>query len=288
MKSLMTRVGALALMTLRELLRQNIVYGMLIPSMLLLGFLPFFAQLNFDQQLKFMRDFSYGTMSLFGVFLAIIATAQSVSHDRDHKTILTILAKPMHRWEYLLGKMLGIAGLLLGVLLFLTLFSIVVFRFQENQLVSIAISVSPTELTSDQIQLVRSQILNPQLLIAVGILYFKLLLITAFTLLLSTVATSSLFTIFCSFMIYLIGHLQSTAKEWIASAENISFLVKGAIAIASVLVPDMTIFEGVDQILVSGSGSWNLLVQPMVYTAINLAWILGLATWLMESQELRS
>lgn len=286
MKTVLLQIQTLAHLTIRDLLRQNIIYLLLIPALLMISSLTFFAQLNFEQQLKFMRDFCFGTMSFFGVFLAIIATAQSFAQDHQQKTLLPLFAKPIHRWEYLVGKMLGISLLLAGVLFILTLFSIGIFKFQEMTLISLASGVSIPDLNLETIQKYRAQILNPALLIAVGILYLKLLLVVGFTLLLSTVATSSLFTIFCSFMIYGVGHLQSTAREWLASQESASYFIKFVTAFASVIIPDMSFFESTDQILISGTAQIIQLQQPLLYVGINLLWILGLATWMIESREL--
>ncbi|MES2309147.1 MAG: ABC transporter permease subunit [Verrucomicrobiota bacterium] len=287
MKSLLIRLYTLSVLTVRELLRQNVLYLILIPALLTLLTLPLFANLTFEEQIKFMRDFCFGTMSVFGIFLAIIATAQSVANDIEQKTILTVLAKPMGRWEYLMGKGLGIGFVTFLALLILGLLSAGLFFLQEPKLFESAAANATQPLTPQDWQELHHQLWNPALLIAMGILYLKLLLVIGFTLLLSTVASSSLFTIFTSLMIYMIGHLQSTAREWATSVDSVSIGVKWAIRIAAVLLPDMSFYEGADRILLGTGASWMLWIQPLSYTLLNLAWMLGLATWLLESRDFR-
>ena len=52
-------------------------------------------------------------MSIFTSLLAIIATARLISQDVEERTIYSILAKPVSRIEYLIGKLAGVL-LLLG------------------------------------------------------------------------------------------------------------------------------------------------------------------------------
>jgi ABC-type Na+ efflux pump permease subunit len=287
MKSLFVRLCTLSILTIRELMRQNVLYLILIPALLTLLTLPLFASLTFEEQIKFMRDFSFGTMSLFGIFLAIIATAQSVANDIEQKTILTILAKPMGRWEYLLGKGIGIGFVTFLALLILGSFTALLFFFQEPKLLESAAAHATQPLTPEDGVRLHHQLWNPALLTAVGILYLKLLLMIGFTLLLSTVASSLLFTIFTSLMIYVIGHLQSSAREWSTSVDGVSVGLKWAISFAAVIMPDMSFYEGADRILLGATATASIWVQPLTYTLLNLAWLLGLATWLLESRDFR-
>ena len=54
-----------------------------------------------------LKDVSLGAMSIFTSLLAIVATAQLLPRDLEDRTIYTILAKPVPRYEYLIGKLAG-------------------------------------------------------------------------------------------------------------------------------------------------------------------------------------
>ena len=59
-----------------------------------------------------LKDVSLGAMSIFTWLLAVLATAMLLPKDIEDRTLYTILAKPVPRFEYLLGKLLGVLALL--------------------------------------------------------------------------------------------------------------------------------------------------------------------------------
>ena len=65
-------------------------------------------------ELKFIADFGFGGMFFFGSVLAVVMTAQLFFSEIDNRTALTLLAKPLSRAEFLLGKFFG-AWAVLGV-----------------------------------------------------------------------------------------------------------------------------------------------------------------------------
>lgn len=108
------RVAALAGNTLTELVRLKVFYFLLIFALLLIGNSLFMARLSFQQEFQVLKDVSLGAMSIFTSLLAIVASAQLIPRDVEDRTIYTILAKPVPRYEYLIGKLAGVL-LLLGL-----------------------------------------------------------------------------------------------------------------------------------------------------------------------------
>ncbi len=58
-------------------------------------------------ELKFLADFGFGGLFLFGSILGVVMTAQLFFAEIDNRTALTLLAKPLSRAEFLAGKFLG-------------------------------------------------------------------------------------------------------------------------------------------------------------------------------------
>src|SRR5919109_5381157 len=107
------RVFAITTNTLTELTRLRVFYVLLIFALLLIGSSVFLARLTFQQEFQILKDVSLGAMSIFTSLLAIVATARLIPQDIEDRTVYTILAKPVPRWEYLLGKLFGVLLLLL-------------------------------------------------------------------------------------------------------------------------------------------------------------------------------
>ena len=175
------------------------------------------ARFTFQQEFQILKDVSLGAMSIFTSLLAIVATARLIPQDFEDRTVYTILAKPVPRFEYLLGKLAGVLLLIaigivaMGALFFLVLYARehTVMRETVRQMAN-----APPEQLTTALRDLRAAAFHPDLLSVIGIIYAKACLLAALTLLVSTFATSNLFTIVVMVFIYFIGHLQAIAREY--------------------------------------------------------------------------
>src|SRR5215211_9000257 len=106
------RIAAITSNTLTELTRLKVFYVLLVFGLLLIGSSAFMAQFSFQQEFQILKDVSLGAISIFTSLLAIVATARLLPQDIEDRTVYTILAKPVPRFEYLLGKIAGVLLLL--------------------------------------------------------------------------------------------------------------------------------------------------------------------------------
>lgn len=116
-----TRLGVVAKGTLKEVIRQPIfvLVTVIAAVFLLLNLvIPFFA---FEDETKMYIDCSLSTMLLAGLFVTIWTAASSVSEEVEAKTAMTMLSKPIMRWQFILGKYLGIVQSAMWMLIVLTL-----------------------------------------------------------------------------------------------------------------------------------------------------------------------
>lgn len=108
------RVIALAQNTLLELVRMRVFYFMLLFALLVIGSSLFTVQFSFQEQFQVLKDVGLGAISIFSWLLGLLCTALLLPKDTEDRTLYTILAKPVPRFEYLLGKLLGVF-LLIGI-----------------------------------------------------------------------------------------------------------------------------------------------------------------------------
>src|SRR5216110_2811245 len=108
----LSRILTITRNTLIELTRLKVFYVLLVFALLLIGSSIFMAQFTFQQEFQILKDVSLGAMSIFTSLLAIVATARLIPQDIEDRTVYTILAKPVPRLEYLLGKIAGVILLL--------------------------------------------------------------------------------------------------------------------------------------------------------------------------------
>ena len=107
-----SRIAAIIGNTLLGLTRLKIFYVLLLFALLLIGSSIFMAQMTFQQEFQVLKDIALGGMSIFTSLLAVLATARLLPQDVEDRTAYTILAKPVSRFEYLMGKLLGVLLLL--------------------------------------------------------------------------------------------------------------------------------------------------------------------------------
>ena len=108
----LARIGAITANTLTELTRLRVFYVLLVFALLLIGSSIFMAQFSFQQEFQILKDISLGAISIFTSLLAIVSTARLLPQDLEDRTVYTILAKPVPRFEYVVGKIAGVLLLL--------------------------------------------------------------------------------------------------------------------------------------------------------------------------------
>jgi ABC-type transport system involved in multi-copper enzyme maturation permease subunit len=109
----MGRILSIASTTFRESIRNRTVLGILLLALGLIVSALLLAELSLDQRLRVMIDWGLFCVSIFGVALAILIGVSLVQKEVRRKTLYVILSRPIHRWQYIVGKYLGLALTLL-------------------------------------------------------------------------------------------------------------------------------------------------------------------------------
>lgn len=246
------RVLAITTNTLTDLTRQKIFYFVLIFALLLIGSSVFMARLSFQQEFQILKDVSLGAMSILTSLLAIVATARLIPQDTEDRTVYTILAKPVPRIEYLLGKLAGVLLLLaIGIIVMSVLFFAVLYMREQTVLNETLrqMSAAPREQLDAALNAVRASALNTNIFLAIGVIYWKACLLAALTLFVSTFATTNLFTIVVMVFIYFIGHLQATAREYWLQEHSATWITRSFLAIVALIFPDLQAFNLIDDVV---------------------------------------
>src|SRR5881296_1598102 len=270
-----SRIRAITVNTLTELTRLKVFYVLLVFALLLIGSSMFVAQFTFQQEFQILKDVSLGAMSIFTSLLSIVATARLIPQDIEDRTVYTILAKPVPRFEYLLGKIAGVLLLLaISTAVMGGAFLLVLYMREQAVLHATLRHMSgvPREQVDDALRVIRSSALNIDIFPGIVIIYLKACLLAALTLFVSTFATTNIFTIVVMAFIYFIGHLQATAREYWLQEHSSGLLTRVFLAIVALLFPDLQAFNLVDDIVAGTAISLGLFFKTALlgifYTAI--------------------
>jgi ABC-2 type transport system permease protein len=270
-----SRLFAITSNTLTELTRLKVFYVLLVFGLLLIGSSIFMAQFSFQQEFQILKDVSLGAISMFTSLLAIVATARMLPQDIEDRTLYTILAKPVPRFEYVVGKIAGVLLLLaISTLLMVAAFLAVLYMREQAVLHATArqMASAPPDQLADALRAVRVSAFNIDLIPGIIIIFVKACLLTALTLFISTFATSTIFTIVVMVFVYFIGHLEATAREYWLHEHGSGLITRSFLAIVALLFPDLQAFNLVDDIVAGAAISLAVFARTALlgvfYTVI--------------------
>ncbi|MBN2134221.1 MAG: ABC transporter permease [Acidobacteria bacterium] len=171
---------ALALNTFKEAIRSKILYLFFIFGLFMVLGSRVISLLVIDDPVKIIKDFGLGSIHFFSILIVIILGIDLVSKEIEKKTIYNILSKPIRRWEFLLGKILGMLLTIAIVLLVMFIIFIILLW-------------------------IRTGTLHLEYTGVVYMILLECLILTSFALLFSTVA-SQLFSTLFTLGIFIAGH----------------------------------------------------------------------------------
>ncbi len=247
------RIWTLATATVTQLLRMKILFFLLAFSVLVVAAGFAFPVLNPEQQLKLLKDVSFGALQVFSLVIAIVATALLLPRDLEDRTLYTILSKPVPRHEYLLGKLLGVLLLIgAGLLLMDLAFSAVLWLREKLLLAQIiqALEAKTPEAVAQLEAIVSKHGLTWSLHLGVLAVFWKAAVVAALALMISCFASSTLFTVVVTFCIVIIGHGQGLIREYFLQGGTLAEPVKKLLsALLAIVTPDLGVFDVVDNVI---------------------------------------
>jgi hypothetical protein len=272
------RIGVITMHTFTQLVRMKVFYFLGVFAVILLGSNLFGIQdlgrpeLEGTDVLRSIRSWSLGTMTLFSVVLAVVATALLLPKDVEDRTLYTILAKPVPRLDYLIGKFGGVLLLLFVSLVVMDLLMSGVLAFRTHRLVAEQVAdLTRREWPADEIEAVRREILAQgatwSLHGAVVAVFLRAAVMASIALLISTLSTSTLFTTITGFLIYFIGNFQADARAVYFGA-GFSPLERIAGMAVAVIFPDFQLFNVIDAV-----------IEGELFPAGRMAMLLGLSAF---------
>jgi Cu-processing system permease protein len=245
------RVWAIALNTFREAVRIRVLYGILV---LLVGanlMTLVLGQLAISEQARVTRDVGLAGISLFGSLTAIFLGVFLLYTEVQRRTIHTIVSKPIERWEFVIGKYLGMA-LVLSVLV--AVFAVAMVLMLAWQGIAITDAIPK----------------------AIVLAWFEVLTVAAIAIFFSSFSTPFLSGIF-ALALWAIGRV---TPELEAAARDASPAISWTAKITLQIVPDLHLFsvsgrvvEGAHVSVHADFVSWGYIAIAAGHATL---WIVGL------------
>jgi hypothetical protein len=283
------QITAIARNTFTELVRQKVFYIILVFALCAIGSSALMARLTFQEEFQMLKDVCLGAMSIFTSLLAILATANFLPKDLEERTIYSLLSKPVPRFVYLLGKLAGIILLLLlFTLLMSAVFCLVLWLRERSVLAETRAQFTdgPSDERAAALKAITDATFNINLLPGILVIFVKSALLASLTLLISTFATSSLFTVMIAAAVYFIGHLQSTAREYWLQGVEIKWGTRVVVGLIALLFPDLQTFNLADDVIAGASIPLGIFLETFALGWLYVAVYFAVAAFIFAGREL--
>ena len=263
MSRLFVQLLSLSKITFLESIRHRALIGLLTVALAFMGFSLVLSALALrDQALRVVTNFGVFSLSFLGVVIAIILGVILVYKEIERKTIYTVLAKPVPRPLFVLGKYLGLAAMLVVTLSLLAgaWFMVVMFRGGEPGI--------------DHIY-------------AVTLIFGEVLLVTSVAVFFSTFASPILSGIF-TFGFFLIGRSVPVIEHMLARRTGLFVDVPGLRPMGELLVtgfPDLTVFQASNELLHGIPISTSYVVQALGYSCSYSVVLLSLGVLIFQRRD---
>ncbi|MDP4611706.1 MAG: ABC transporter permease [Opitutales bacterium] len=232
------RIRFIAGNTFLEAVRQKFFNSLLLISIALLASSTFFQQFDFGtNELKFITDFGFGALFFFGSILSVTATTQLFFNEIENRTALTMLAKPIHKLEFLAGKFFGAHMLMLCFTAVITLVLAGMLYWRETELMA---------RLGDAF--IDGRLVNYSDIFVFGLLqWMKFGVLTAITLFIASFSNTNLYTIVVSFFVLIICQLQYIARDAYSTME--AGIGRWLVQFLGLIFPNFQLFNIGDQLV---------------------------------------
>lgn len=101
-------VGPVAVNTFREAVRDRVLYNLVVFALLMIGAAILVGQISIGIERLVIINLGLSAISVFGLVMAIFIGVGLVYKEIEKRTLYSLLAKPIRRWEFLVGKYAGL------------------------------------------------------------------------------------------------------------------------------------------------------------------------------------
>jgi ABC-type transport system involved in multi-copper enzyme maturation permease subunit len=253
------RIQTLAVNTVREAVRNKVLYVLLFFALVLIATGVVLSTLSYVERERILQDIGLASIRLFGAAIAIFVGVGLIHKEVERRTIFTILSKPVSRTEFLLGKFAGLV---------VTLWIQVAIMGATFAAVSWLAGAPVTREHGEAILLCAGEL---AVLVAVATLF-------------SSFTTPMLASLFGAGF-YVVGHLTRDLRA--VGAQSGSPLAEQATALLHRVLPDLEAFNASLEAVHGLPIPWAAVWQPLLYGACYAAGLLLVAALIFERRDFR-
>ncbi len=255
----MKAIRAIAVNTFKEAIRNKILYSLIFFAFIMMLISLVLDQATVGQRNKIIKDLGLGSINLFGIIIAIVVGINLVYQEIENRTIYPLLAKPVKRGQYLLGKYFGILLTLFVETLLMSFFLFLLVLFYEGRI-------------------------DFYLLLSLATIFIEIAVISAVAIFFSSFSTPFLSGMF-TFAIYIIGHLTEYLKQF--GNDSGSFLLEKITLFFYYVLPNLERFNFKAEAVYHLSVENDKLVLTILYGVIYITTLMILSVVNFERRDFK-
>jgi Cu-processing system permease protein len=267
------RIWLVAWHVLKQNIRDRVLYSIAAFALLLVGASLALAQITAGQDLKIIKDLGLAAIELGGVLMSVFIGVSLVAHEIDRRSIFPVLAKPLPRWEFIVGKYAGLV-LTIGINVAALTGALYLMLLWMGSTAAANVRLSWEAPAAD-----------PRLMIAVVLITAELALLTAIALFFSTFSSSAMLSAALTVGLFIAG-VESDALRQVSRTIDAPALGR-VVSTAGWIVPAFSIFdvkaEVVHGLPIPAARIGLALTYAVVYSAVAV----GAAVLIFSRREFR-
>jgi ABC-type transport system involved in multi-copper enzyme maturation permease subunit len=256
-----TRIIPIAVHAFKESVREKVLYNLVLFAILLIAAGVLVGAISVGVDEIVLINLGLTAISVFGLVIAIFIGISLVSKEIERRTIYNVLSRPVSRWEFIIGKYLGLILTLLVNTAIMTGAFYIVLWWQKKRLGTE--EAAPLE--------------------AIYFILLQLALVVALALLFSTISTPVLSAIL-SLTLYVIGNFLGDLREFgeHSGSVTVKLLSRGL----ALILPDFGAFSSI-----AGAAHGRLipgyrLLSNSLYALLYVTVLVSGAILIFEEREL--
>jgi ABC-type transport system involved in multi-copper enzyme maturation permease subunit len=267
------KIYSIALITLKDGLRNRVLYGVLLASLFLIIMSIFLSGLFMRDIMKVILDICLSAVSVGGLLVPFFIAITHLSGDLEKRTIYTLLSTPVSRNQYILGKYFGLSALafiIMSILTIATLLSVygATFLYPAYFFPSLPIT---------------------QILVVSLLAFAANLMLTSCTMLWCTITTSSFLATLLTLSTYIVGQTVEDIVRFIAAkveGVDISPVIAYATKVILYIFPNLGAFDFKQYAAHGLSLPVTETLLLFLYAAVYISIMLLLSTAMFKNRDL--
>lgn len=254
--------SVVAVNTFREAVRDRVLYNLVVFALVMIGAAILVGQVSIGIDRLVIINLGLSAISLIGLVMAVFIGVGLVYKEIEKRTLYSLLAKPVRRWEFLVGKYFGLLLTLAVNTSFMTLGLAAALYYVGRPFVRSDVSV----------------------LVAVYFILLELALVTALALFFSCFSSPMLSTVF-TLTIYVTGIFANDIREFGDLTHN-----RAMEAITRLLYYVVPNFHNFNAIGAAGHGDsvpFTLIWQNTIYAILYATFVLIAAAAVFSRRNLK-